>query len=137
MGNKDRGSGTHGRGFGKKGRGAGHRGGRGKTGGQKHEKYPQRKFGKKGFKRPQGVVEEKEVINVGELDQMADYLVESGLASTDEDGNISIDAGDLGIDKVLGSGKVTKPIRVKASDFSSSAEKKIEEAGGGVEKQDE
>lgn len=132
MGNKDRGSTTHGRGSGKKARGAGHRGGRGKTGGQKHEKYPQKEWGKSGFKRPEKLVEKKDTINIGKIDQISDYLINEELAE-EKDDYIQIDAEKLGIDKVLGKGKVTKKIKIIASDFSTSAKQKIKEAGGEVE----
>lgn len=132
MGNKDRGSTTHGKGEGKKARGAGHRGGRGKTGGQKHEKYPQKKWGKKGFKRPSKVIEEKETINVGDLDQIIEHLIQKDIAKEKED-YIQIDAEDLEAEKILGKGKVKNKLKIKAENFSSKAKQKIEDAGGVVE----
>lgn len=135
MGNKDRGSTTHGRGSGKKARGAGHRGGRGKTGGQKHEKYPQKKWGKSGFKRPKKLVEEKEVVNVGEIDQIIEYLKQKGIAQQKDD-HIYIDTNKLEADKILGDGKVTHKLKIEANDFSSKAKEKIEEAGGEVEEKE-
>ncbi|PTD94297.1 50S ribosomal protein L15 [archaeon SCG-AAA382B04] len=132
MGNKDRGSNTHGKGSGKESRGAGHKGGRGKTGGQKHEKYPQKKWGKSGFKRPQKLVEEKEIVNIGEIDQIIDYLLQREIAEERED-YIYVDVEKLEADKVLGKGKVTNKLKIEAEGFSSKAQQKIEQAGGKVE----
>lgn len=132
MGNKDRGSTTHGKGAGKNARGAGHQGGRGKTGGQKHEKYPQKKWGKKGFKRPSKLLEEKETINIGKIDQIINYLVKEDKAE-EKDDYIYLDSDELGINKILGQGKVTKKLKIEAEDFSSTAKEKIKKAGGQVE----
>ena len=49
-------------------------------------------------------------------------------------GNASeVDLGALGYDKLLGSGKVSKPFQVKVPRASASAKEKIEAAGGKVE----
>lgn len=135
MGNKDRGSGTHGRGSGKKGRGAGNRGGRGNAGYGKKAKHRKQeawntgyKLGERGFKRPQGASQENEVINLRDIDQNIEAFVEAGLAE-EEDGGYVFDAGEAGYDKVLGEGNLTKDIDIKAPDFSSSAERKLEENG--------
>ena len=47
-----------------------------------------------------------------------------------EDEKIKIDLGKIGYDKLLGSGKVTKPLVVEARYFSKQAMKKLEDAGG-------
>ncbi|OKY78908.1 MAG: Ribosomal protein L15 [Candidatus Methanohalarchaeum thermophilum] len=136
MTKKGRGTNTHGGGSGKENRGAGHRGGRGKAGGQKHEKYPQQKWGKQGFKRPQKLTKEKETINIGEIDQIAEHLVEQGKAEQ-KDQEIKIDVKELGAEKVLGRGKVKNQLKVIAEDFSNSAKEKIREAGGEAEEKNE
>ena len=41
-----------------------------------------------------------------------------------------INIADIGIDKVLGSGKVTKKLNISAQAFSESAKVKIEKMGG-------
>ncbi|WGI17213.1 uL15m family ribosomal protein [Methanonatronarchaeum sp. AMET-Sl] len=132
MGNKRRGSKTHGKGHGKSHRGAGHRGGRGKTGRAKHKKSSGHKFGKYGFNRPPKLVTENEVINIGRIDEIAKHLVETGQA-TKEDDTITIDTTELGIDKVLGRGEINQNLKIIAENFSDSAIKKIEDAGGEVE----
>ncbi len=36
----------------------------------------------------------------------------------------------MGVDKLLGSGRISKPIAVKVAEASASAEKKLKAAGG-------
>lgn len=132
-----RGSGTHGRGSGREGRHSGDKGGKGQAGSHKHHwiktiREDPLHFGKHGFNRPPQLQKEVETINVGELDENAEKLVEEGLAEKEGD-LIIIDVSDLNIGKVLGGGKVTRPLRVKAEEFSKSAEQKIEGSGGAAE----
>ncbi|MHC1585684.1 MAG: uL15m family ribosomal protein [Candidatus Syntropharchaeia archaeon] len=132
---KIRGTRTCGGGTHKNRRGGGSRGGRGNAGVYKHHIVRSLKRGivqgKHGFKRPSEVIEEKKVINVGEIDEMAENLLSSGLAKMMDDG-IHIDALDLGFDKVLGRGAVTKKLIIRAPEFSENAKMKIEEKGGMV-----
>ena len=65
------------------------------------------------------------------LDEKSEELLEKGLANKEND-SIVIDVTQLGYDKVLGSGRITKPLTIKAPEFSASAESKIQEAGGEV-----
>jgi large subunit ribosomal protein L15 len=86
-------------------------------------------FGKHGFKRPQSTTYQDIIVNIGEIDEAAEGLVLDGFA--EKKGNAyHIDLGIIGIDKVLGSGKVTKSLFLTASEFSSVARQKIEEAKG-------
>lgn len=131
---KKRGSKSHGYGSKKKHRGAGSRGGRGYAGSLGHKRSQLRKeepdhFGKKGFKRPQKVIEDKETINLKELDMNIEDFVEQGAASKEDD-KIKINLDDIGYDKLLGSGKVTREIVVEAKDFSETAKEKLKEKGG-------
>ncbi|MCJ7478851.1 MAG: 50S ribosomal protein L15 [Candidatus Nanohaloarchaeota archaeon QJJ-7] len=135
MGNKDRGSGTHGKGSGKKGRGAGNRGGRGKAGYGKKAKHKKMKawqedysLGEKGFKRPQSEVDDSEAINLRQVDQLIEEFVEEGFAEK-EDGKFVFDAEEAGYDKILGGGRLSRDIDIKAPEFSSSAREKIEDSG--------
>lgn len=130
---KFRGSRTCGGGTHKNRRGAGNRGGRGKCGGCKHHfvralqlGYAQ---GKHGFKRPLKMISDVTVVNVGELDELADQLVEDDFAQLEND-TYHLDLTDLGIEKVLGTGQVKKNLVVKAAEFSAIAQVKIESAGG-------
>lgn len=118
----------------KKWRGGGSRGGRGKAGLHKHKwsytvNYDPKHFGKKGFKRPTKLVERIRAINLKDLDQMIEKLLEKKLAEKQDD-KIKIDLGRVGYDKLLGSGRVIKPLIVEAKYFSKQAIKKLEESGG-------
>ena len=131
---KFRGSRTCGGGTTKNRRGAGNRGGRGRSGENKHHSTRALLLGyyrgnERGFKRPLKMIHDVAVVNVGELDELADQLVEDGFAQLDGD-VYQINLSDLDIEKVLGSGKVTKNLAITASDFSSTARDKIEAAGG-------
>ncbi len=130
---KFRGSRTCGGGTTKNRRGAGNRGGRGKAGGCKHHFVRALQlgysYGKHGFKRPAEVVRDVSIVNVGELDELAPYLVEEGLAEI-KDGTYHINLENLGIEKVLGSGRVTKSLAITSEEFSATAREKIEGAGG-------
>ncbi|HWQ44641.1 MAG TPA: uL15 family ribosomal protein [Methanosarcina barkeri] len=130
---KFRGSRTCGGGTHKNRRGAGNRGGRGKAGGCKHHFVRAMlrgySYGKHGFKRPAAVSRDVSIVNVGELDELAPYLVEEGLAEV-RDGVYHVNLENIGIEKVLGSGRVTKNLVVTSEEFSVSAREKIEAAGG-------
>jgi large subunit ribosomal protein L15 len=127
---KLRGSRTHSWGQVGQHRGKGQKGGRGHTGKHKHHwvktiKYEPNYFGKHGFARYERLVTTHKTINVGEIDQSAEKL------TTEKQEKMPvIDLSSLGYTKVLGSGKVTKPLIVKAEIFSEKAKEKIEEAGG-------
>ncbi len=117
---KKRGTRTCGMGTMKKWRGKGHRGGKGYSGSKKHRKswilrYEREHLGKRGFipktSRP------VRAINLKELETLAGNRNE-------------IDLSELGYDKVLGFGKVTKKLVVKARAFSRLAKERIEKAGG-------
>ena len=125
-----RGSRTHG--YGQIGghRSKGQRGGKGQTGGHKHHwvqtiKNDPNYFGKHGFIRYKGLVTTHETINVGEIDQNAEKL-----STEKQEKLLVIDLHKHGYTKVLGTGKVTKPLLVKAEIFSEKAKEKIEKAGG-------
>lgn len=130
---KFRGKRTFGGGTHKNRRGGGSRGGRGNAGTCKHHfvRSMQRGllFGKHGFKRPQSVAGDKVIVNIGELDEAIEQLSSEGFA--EKKGNsYHINLANIGIEKVLGSGKVTKSLFITAEDFSSVAKQKIEEAKG-------
>ncbi|MGC9517386.1 MAG: uL15 family ribosomal protein [Methanomicrobiales archaeon] len=133
---KMRGSRTVGGGCSKKRRGAGHKGGKGMAGGNKHMwtwmvKYDPKHFGKYGFKRPPSSIAKTNTVNLSYLDEKSEELLEKGLATKEKD-KIVIDITVLGYDKLLGSGKITKPMIVKTPSFSNLAEKKIQDVGGEI-----
>jgi len=131
---KFRGKRSYGYGSHKRHRGGGSRGGRGKAGLHKHKwtytvKYDPEHFGKHGFKRPPEIVKKIKAINLKELDQLVEKLIEDKLVEREGD-KIKINLLKLGYEKVLGSGKITKPLIIEAKFFSKQAIKKIEEAKG-------
>jgi len=134
---KKRGERTH-HGSHKKHRGGGSRGGRGKAGLHKHKwsytvKYEPEHYGKRGFVRPAKVLKDISSINIKDIDRMADSLIKGKIAER-EGGMIKINMNKLGYQKVLGNGKITKPLIIEANYFSKQAIEKIEKAGGKVVK---
>ncbi len=121
---KMRGKKTFGYGSKKKHRGGGSRGGRGMAGSFDHKKLKILKenpnhFGKKGFKKKN--VKKIRAINLKNLEIEAEKL-----------GKKRINLYELGYNKVLGTGKLTKPLEIEAEFFSKNAKIKIKEAGGKV-----
>lgn len=128
---KYRGSRTCGGGTHKNRRGGGSRGGRGHSGGCKHHfvRYfmEGNTYGKNGFFHNQGTSES--VMDVGALDMMTESLLQQGMGTREGD-VFAIDLTRLGVDKVLGGGKVLHKLHVSAHSFSQQAKEKIEGAGG-------
>jgi large subunit ribosomal protein L15 len=126
MAKRGRGSNTHGHGTHK--RGAGRRGGRGKAGTKdarwmstlkgksRHGKYGH--LGKRGFTRGR-LTRDKSTVNLRWVDSHFDK--EADLAA-------------MGIDKLLGSGKITKKLNIKVATWTRKAEAKVEAAGGKISK---
>lgn len=119
-------------------RASGQRGGKGMAGSKKHHyikimKENPRYFGKWGFKKPQDLQEEITVLNIGEIDAAAERLVSQGTAQK-SGRRYTIDVAQLGIDKILGSGKVTKQLNlVGVKAISERARQKILETGGTID----
>ncbi len=115
---------------------SGSRGGFGAVGFHKHKwiwvlKYAPNWYGKHGFTRPPEIVYGKYIINVGELNELAKYLLDKNIAYK-EDNKIVIDVTSLGFNKVLGKGKVTLPLKIITKEISEKAKEKIIAAGGEV-----
>lgn len=129
---KFRGSRTCGGGTHKNRRGAGNRGGRGRAG---HRDHRFTHFllagsihnGKHGFFNQAAVP--VSALSVGALDQMLPALLAEGIVMQEGDAFV-IHAPGMGIDKVLGAGKVTKKMYISAKAFSEQAKLKIEALGG-------
>ena len=132
---KFRGSRTCGGGTHKNRRGGGSRGGRGNAGGCKHHFVRNYlnglAYGKHGFKRPQKMLSYMPIVNVGELDELAEQLVSDGQAQKEGD-VYHMNLAELDIDKVLGGGMVTKSMVLTVSQCSEKARNKVEVAGGSV-----
>ena len=107
----------------------GQRGGKGvMTGGKKHLwikviKYYKDYYGKHGFKRHFSVVKDLRIINLGQLNELAKKINKTELIGS-----------ELGFDKVLGKGNIDQALTISALEFSKTAVKKIEAAGGQINK---
>jgi len=136
--NKLRGQRSAGYGFTKGHRAAGQRGGKGMAGSKKHHYIKlmienPRYFGKWGFKRPQKLLENLVVLNIGEIDESADRLVEKGIA-TMTGKRYNIDVSKLGIDRILGSGKVTRKLNLTGvQSITLRAREKVTGIGGTID----
>ena len=75
-------------------------------------------FGKHGFHSPQALHKIERTINLHKLDQ---------LATTKQ-----INLTELGYTKLLGTGKITKPLVIEVEFYSKSAAEKVKEAGGEI-----
>jgi len=119
-------------------RASGQRGGKGMAGSKKHHyikvmQEDPRYFGKWGFKRPQKVIEDLVAINIGDIDEAADRLVEQGVA-TKTGKKYEIDVSKLGIDRILGSGKVTRKLSlVGVKAITPRAREKVTGVGGTID----
>jgi len=95
-------------------------------------KYEPNYFGgKKGFTSPKSLKQKINIINVGELDELVNKLAETKQLEKRE-GKTFLDLEKLGYQKLLATGKVTKPVLIKVTTHSENAAKKIEEAGGQI-----
>ena len=133
-----RGSRTHGWGTSGQHRGSGTRGGFGIAGRYRHKRsrlIREKEFvnmhyvGKKGFTSVAQKKGEGKVLNVGQLSAMVDRLISEKKAQV-EGQKVSVDLGELGFSKLLGSGLISKAIRVKIDHCSESALEKLKKAGG-------
>jgi large subunit ribosomal protein L15 len=127
---KMRGSRTHGYGRIGQHRDAGSKGQR-KVGRHKHlwsyvTTYEPDYFGKHGFTSPQSLKRKEKVINITKLEEIAVISTET------EKGKTSVDLTSLGYTKLLGTGKISKPLTVTVPACSKTAQEKIKKAGGQV-----
>jgi large subunit ribosomal protein L15 len=75
-------------------------------------------FGKHGFTSPQSKSRKESTINLNNLDQLAK--------------GSEINLTELGYTKLLGTGKITKPLSITVGSASKSAKQKVEGAGGKI-----
>ena len=115
----------------------GQKGGR-KVGRHKHLwttvlRYEPNYFGKTGFKTPQSITGESHpnTINIEQINQIIDKQTRTKTL-TKKQGKPYIDLTNLGYQKLLAKGKLTKPALIKINTWSEAAAKKIQEAGGQI-----
>jgi large subunit ribosomal protein L15 len=122
---KMRGSRTHGYGRIGQHRDAGSKGQR-KVGRHKHlwsyvTTYEPDYFGKKGFTSPQSLKRKENTINIKQLTK---------IAAETPDAHVNLTS--LGYTKLLGTGKITKPLTITVLSCSKTAAEKIKKAGGQI-----
>lgn len=117
---------------------SGSRGGRGAAGLGKHEwtwtiKYAPSWFGKHGFNPPRiRVGYRPKHLNIDDLVELIEKLSRKGGLAYEGDVPV-INLAEMGYHKLLGNGKITRPVKVIVPEASEQAVKKIEGAGGTVE----
>lgn len=94
-------------------------------------KYEPNYFGKRGFTSPRSLRRKENVINVGELEEVAEKLASAGML-TEKNGKPFIDLEKLGYTKLLGEGEITKPLVVRISSYSKTADEKLQSVGGQI-----
>ena len=75
-------------------------------------------FGKHGFTSPQSLHSKENAINLVKLDQLAQ--------------GSEVNLTELGYTKLLGNGKITKPLTIQVASHSKSAAEKVTAAGGKI-----
>ncbi len=126
---RQRGSRTHGYGQIGQHRHSGKQGGHGNAGLHKHKwswliLHDPDHFGRDPF-RPPSWHKVSKWANVGDLDSFTQDGGSKG-------GPVSVDLEAIGVEKLLGSGDVTRAYNVKVSSYTERAKQKLEEAGGKI-----
>lgn len=116
---------------------SGSRGGKGAVGMHKHKwswtiKYFRDWYGKKGFTpRNPKHLPESNIINLKQLDELALKIIEDGKAVYDNN-QLIINLSEMGITKLVGTGRISYPVKVIVYKASENAKKKIAKAGGTI-----
>lgn len=90
-------------------------------------KYEPDYYSKVGFTSPKSLRHEAKIINVGALDSIA-----AKLSTEKQEDKTVLDLAALGYMKLLGTGKLTKPLIIKVASCSKNAAEKVKNAGGQV-----
>jgi large subunit ribosomal protein L15 len=78
-------------------------------------------FGKRGFTSRQSLKRKENTINIAQLSEL-----------TAEKGTAHIDLTSMGYTKLLGTGKIDKPLTITVAACSKTASEKVEKAGGKI-----
>lgn len=128
-----RGSRCHGWGRSGQHRDSGMQGGHGNAGWKRHRWSSVIRYGwiigKKGFVPVN--THPDNAINIGQLNLSLEKFLEQGQAKQVEN-RVELDLGQLGYTKLLGDGKISRPIKVTVDKCSEKAAEKIGQAGGQV-----
>lgn len=122
-----RGSRTHGYGQIGQHRHSGKQGGHGNAGLHKHKWswmviHDPNHFRKDQYAVP-GAHKVSKWLNVGELE---------GMTTGKDKARVSLDLTSMGVEKLLGSGQVTRAFNIRVESFTERAKTKVEEAGGKI-----
>jgi large subunit ribosomal protein L15 len=90
-------------------------------------KYEPDYYSKVGFTSPKSLRHEVKIINVGTLNGIA-----AELSTEKQEDKTVVDLAALGYTKLLGTGRVTKPLVIRVASCSKSAAEKVKNAGGQV-----
>ena len=97
-------------------------------------KYEPDYFGKRGFTSPKSLKRKVNPINLSQLEELIEKLsVEEKIE--EKNGKLFVDLEKLGYTKLLGMGKIGKPVIIKVPAFSASAAEKIKAVGGQILKE--
>ena len=109
------------------------RGGHGNAGWMRHKKSAVIRYGieiaEPGFRSINR--NPTNILNIEDLVQKIDQFIQEGYAKQ-SDGKLDVELGRAGYTKLLGRGKVDKPLRVTVGQVSKQAAEKISHAGGEI-----
>ena len=90
-------------------------------------KYDPDYYSKVGFTSPKSLRQEEKIINVGTLSGIA-----AELPTEKQEDKTVVDLTALGYTKLLGTGRIAKPLLIRVASCSKSAAEKVKNAGGQV-----
>ena len=97
-------------------------------------KYEPDYFGKRGFTSPRSLRRKVNSINLSQLEELIEKLSAEEKIE-EKNGKLFVDLEKLGYTKLLGMGKISKPVIIKVPAFSTSAAEKIKAVGGQILKE--
>ncbi|MGQ0535522.1 MAG: uL15m family ribosomal protein, partial [Methanobacteriota archaeon] len=112
--------------------------GKGMAGRWKHKKvhfnlYEQEYINKnRGFKRPAEIVHDPTTITLRDLEDRLPELLASGKAAKEGDATV-VNLTALGVEKLLGTGRATRKLRITVDAATPGAAEKVQAAGGAIE----
>ena len=97
-------------------------------------KYEPDYFGKRGFTSPRSLKRKVNPINLSQHEELIEKLSAEEKIE-EKNGKLFVDLEKLGYTKLLGMGKISKPVIIKVPAFSTSAAEKIKAVGGQILKE--
>jgi len=90
-------------------------------------KYGKDWYGKHGFINPTS-----KVVRVISIRKLLELVDKGAIEAKEENGKLVVDLTKIGYDKLLGGGKVDRPLLVTVGAITNKAKEKIEKSGGQV-----